>query len=370
MASRSRRPPVPLVAAGLAVAFVLLASASSPPSIWGDNVDAVLFVETAGELYNGSIERESGSGFLISSDGLALTANHVTFTNKDNYKSVKVTVRKATRNGPALAAEIVASDVEHDLAVLQVRNLANARHVTLGSSKPHPIGDRIDVMGFPLTFDQEIVDGIISSKPTDALWFTNAALNFGHSGAPVFEETGGTVIGIVTGGATTVHMPDGSQFPVDGIKYFVPMDAATLPTHFNVQGWKSGGIKSRDRVEEYGATGIDRAPAPPPPPPPPKARPATLPRTYSISVVKDDHPGFTPDTRPYLLTFAADGGYRIASVERIETNSANHASKVETAISADGLQLQVRFALTSGPIIDQYRAWLDAAVATRQVLLK
>jgi hypothetical protein len=371
MASRNPRPAVPLVAANLIVALVLSASASSPPAIWGDNVDAVLFVESVGELYNGTTERETGSGFLISADGLALTANHVTFANKDNYKSVTITVRRATRKGPPLAADFVARDPDHDLAVLQIRSLKNARHVTLGPSAPIPIGARVDVMGFPLTFDQEIVDGIVSSKPSATLWFTNAALNPGHSGAPVFEEANGTVIGVVTGGATTATMPDGSTFAVDGIKHFVPLDVTTLSAHFKVQSWTSGGIRDRVEVSESsGFPSIDRPP-PPPPPPPPLARPAAVPRTFSISVMKDDHPGvLTPDTKRYSLNFKADTGYRIASVERVEINSANQASKVEYAIAPDGLQLQVFFTLTSGPLTDQYRSWLDAGVATRQVPLK
>src|SRR4051812_35881551 len=88
-----------LAAAAMTTWLALSASASSPPSIWGNNVDAVLYVETVAELFNGTRETETGTGFLISSDGLALTANHVTFANKDNYKSVTITVRRATRNG-------------------------------------------------------------------------------------------------------------------------------------------------------------------------------------------------------------------------------------------------------------------------------
>lgn len=367
---RTSRAPRWLVTASVTISLALSASASSPPSIWGDNVDAVLYVETVGELFNGTTERESGTGFLISPDGLALTANHVTLAKKDNYKSVTIVVKRATRNGPPLAADFVASDTDHDLAVLQVRNLRNARYVTLGKSAPNPIGARVDVMGFPLTFDQSIVDGIISSKPSDALWMTNAALNPGHSGAPVFEEARGTVIGVVTGGAVTATLADGTTLAVDGIKHFVPLDVTSLSKHFAMQSWSAGGLKGVDVEASPTGGGGDLTP-PPPPPPPGLTRPATVPRAYSISVTKDDHPVLlAPHTRQYPLTFRADAGYRIASVERVDVNSANHASKVEYTISADGQQLQVSFSLTSGPVIDQYRAWLDAAVVTRQVLLR
>src|SRR4249919_2414864 len=106
MASRSSSRGVRwLIMASVTASLALPVSGSSPPSIWGDNMDAVLYVETAGELFNGTIETETGTGFLISADGLALTANHVTLAKKDNYKTVTIVVKRGTKNGPALSAD-------------------------------------------------------------------------------------------------------------------------------------------------------------------------------------------------------------------------------------------------------------------------
>ena len=235
----------------------------------------------------------------------------------------------------------------------------------MGRSGALPIGWRIDVMGFPLTYEQHITTGIITSKPTPNVWHTDASLNPGNSGGPVFNEEDGTAIGLVTGGAVTARLSEGMSIAVDGIKFFAPLDVSNLLAR--VRAASPTIAATRAGVVESVDSPILLPPLPPPPPPPPVALPQTFARSYTVSVEKNDHPVLLAShSRNYAIDFVAEPGYRITRVTGVDTHSVNHASNITTDVSADGTRVTVRLTLTSGSMIDQYRGWLDAAVLTQQ----
>src|SRR6186997_1349143 len=63
-----------------------------PARVFSTFKNAVFRVTATGNLYNGEVEVETGSGFVINKEGLAITANHVTLPQRSNYKSVALSV--------------------------------------------------------------------------------------------------------------------------------------------------------------------------------------------------------------------------------------------------------------------------------------
>jgi S1-C subfamily serine protease len=140
------------------------------------------------------------SGVLISSDGKVLTAAHV----------VQAAHRVAVEfiSGDVVDAKVVASDPPADVALLQLERVpADAVVVTLGDSDQVQVADQIFVVGAPYGFSHTLTVGYISARRQPAAGFeelalaelfqTDAAVNEGNSGGPMFNMNG-EVIGIVS----------------------------------------------------------------------------------------------------------------------------------------------------------------------------
>jgi S1-C subfamily serine protease len=149
----------------------------------------------------------SGSGFVVSADGLILTNNHVI----NGATEIRVTFE----NGRELAATVVATDAQHDLAIVRVK-ATGLKPLALGDSSALTVGEVAIAIGSPLgSFSDTITQGIVSglgraldvsatrSRPTTQLTGliqTDAAINPGNSGGPLLDAAG-KVIGIVTASA-------------------------------------------------------------------------------------------------------------------------------------------------------------------------
>jgi S1-C subfamily serine protease len=320
--------------------------------------EAVLLVHAKGELYDGKFEEGTGSGFLISGDGLALTSAHVVLRDPDNYKTIKVKVRRGTRQAPEQAAEVLAYDAEMDIALLKIDSLKTEVFVPLGVSEEMTERARLAALGFPLIYDLSVTEGVLSNRAKPNRWQTDTALNPGNSGGPIFNERG-EAIGIASAGATSATLPDGRTISVSGINFFVPIDR-----------FRSG-IAARQRVSLAKPALAFR-----------DVKPGeVISRSYAISEMKDNPhteedlkrlllafkfaETLQTDSRPYAPEFPAEDGYEITNVQ-VQSNSANHVSKIDTEIRDEGRKVRVLFSLTSGPPADRYRAWLDATVITQQ----
>jgi serine protease Do len=138
-----------------------------------------------------------GSGFVISSDGLILTNNHVV------EKATEIKVK--FQNGNEYDAKIVGRDPKTDLALIQTKPGKDfPKPAVLGDSDGIRVGDWIMAVGNPFGLGETVTTGIISGTgriigagPYDNFLQTDAAINPGNSGGPLFDMNA-AVVGINT----------------------------------------------------------------------------------------------------------------------------------------------------------------------------
>ncbi|MGD0018233.1 MAG: trypsin-like peptidase domain-containing protein [Candidatus Limnocylindrales bacterium] len=153
----------------------------------------------------------SGSGFIVSADGLILTNNHVIM----DASTLSVTLD----DGRELPATVVKTDATHDLALIKVQ-ASGLQPVTLGDSGTIQVGQLAIAIGSPLgTFTDSVTSGIVSgldrsitvgdstssfTEDLTGLIQTDAAINPGNSGGPLLDANG-AVVGVVTAASSSAQ---------------------------------------------------------------------------------------------------------------------------------------------------------------------
>ncbi len=159
-----------------------------------------------------------GSGFLINASGIAVTNNHVI----DNADEITVTLH----DGREFNAEVIGRDRETDLAVLQLDG-GNTRFpfVSFGDDSRARVGDWVVAIGNPFGLGGTVTVGIVSARNRDIqsgqyddFIQTDAAINRGNSGGPLFDMSG-KVIGV----NTAIYSQSGGSV---GVGFAVPSDLA------------------------------------------------------------------------------------------------------------------------------------------------
>ena len=163
-----------------------------------------------------------GSGFIISADGFIVTNNHVVSLDQQGAADA-VTVRLA--DGSEYNARIVGRDQESDIAVLKIDAPAPLPFVKFGDSAKARAGDWVIAIGNPFGLGGTVTSGIVSSvnRATgtgayDHYIQTDASINSGNSGGPMFDMRG-NVIGI----NNWIVAPAGGNI---GIGFAIPADTA------------------------------------------------------------------------------------------------------------------------------------------------
>ncbi|SON56412.1 putative periplasmic serine endoprotease DegP-like precursor [Hartmannibacter diazotrophicus] len=158
-----------------------------------------------------------GSGFVIDSAGIIVTNNHVIEDADEIVANFN--------DGTKLTAELIGTDEKTDLAVLRVKPTKPLTAVKFGDSDRIRVGDWVMAIGNPFGLGGTVTVGIVSARnrdinsgPYDNFIQTDAAINRGNSGGPLFDMFG-NVIGI----NTAIISPSGGSI---GIGFSIPSSSA------------------------------------------------------------------------------------------------------------------------------------------------
>ena len=195
----------------------------NPSQVYAANVGSVVAISStiqSNSFYGTTEGTATGSGFILTEDGYVITNCHVV------EGATKVSV--ITHDGTDYAATIVGTDANNDIAVLKV-DATGLPAATIGSSDNLIIGDMVVAIGNPLgelTSTQTV--GYVSGKDRDvttdgsiiSMIQTDAAINSGNSGGPLFNMYG-EVVGVTT---AKYSGTSGSGATIEGIGFAIPID--------------------------------------------------------------------------------------------------------------------------------------------------
>ena len=185
--------------------------------VFDTNVKAVLEITWSDERYV-----HSGSGFLVSNDGYAITNTHVV-TYEDGRSCEKVNVKICDQNVKAdvikLGDNLHGSGNGIDLALIKLNQIPkDAVTVTFENFERVRNGERVFVIGNSLGYGTCITSGIVSDRlrmvEGNKLLMTDCAVNSGNSGGPIFNESGRVIGAIVSG-----------MSGAEGMNFAIPADA-------------------------------------------------------------------------------------------------------------------------------------------------
>ena len=164
-----------------------------------------------------------GSGFVVSADGYVVTNNHViTADGQGEVESITVTMP----DGTEYPAKLAGRDAASDLAVLKINTGKVLPFVKFGDSRTARVGDWVIAIGNPFGLGGTVTSGIISAvyrntgsgSAYDRYLQTDASINRGNSGGPMFDMRG-NVIGI----NNAIFSPTGGSV---GIGFAIPAEIA------------------------------------------------------------------------------------------------------------------------------------------------
>lgn len=191
---------------------------------------------TVDSIFNAPISNKVslGSGFIIDENGYIVTNNHVI----DKAKIISVILA----DDSVFEAELIGKDAKTDIALIKINANKKLTPVTFGDSDKIRIGDWILAIGNPFGLGGSVTAGIVSAKsrdiesgPYDNFIQTDAAINQGSSGGPMFNMAG-ELIGVNTAIFSTNggSMGVGFAIPTNSIKFVLQ----ELEKHGKVdRGW-------------------------------------------------------------------------------------------------------------------------------------
>ena len=200
-------------------------------------------------------ETAQGSGFIIDDKGLIVTNNHVIA----GASSITVVLH----DGKTLQAKLIGTDAKTDLALLKVKTDIKLKAVNWGNSDNVKVGNWAMAIGNPFGLVNTVTVGIVSARardinagPFDDFIQTDASINRGNSGGPLFNLKG-EVIGV----NTAIYSPSGGSV---GIGFAIPSALAENIVEQledfgrTIRGWL--GVRIQTVTDDLAANlGLDRA---------------------------------------------------------------------------------------------------------------
>jgi len=165
----------------------------------------------------GKLQKGTGSGVVITTDGYILTNNHVI----EDAEKIEVTIGG---NGKSHVAKLIGADPRTDVALIKIEATGLAAAVIGDSSKLH-VGDVVLAAGSPMELSQSVTMGIVSAMGRRGIGLsgggagiqdfiqTDASINPGNSGGPLVDATG-RVVGINTAILSRSGMNAGIGFSI------------------------------------------------------------------------------------------------------------------------------------------------------------
>jgi putative serine protease PepD len=234
-----------------------IAANSTPSAIYDGAKDAVTYI--VADTPQG---QATGSGFVVSKDGLIVTNDHVV----DGASRVRVIVGTSKQ---AQEATVVGADPSRDLALLKVDG-HDLKTLSLGDSSSIGVGDNTYAIGNPYGLDHTFTTGIVSALNRDlqapdgatisGAIQTDAALNPGNSGGPLLDADG-KVIGvnsqIETGsanGAEGGNVGIGFAIPASTVEAFIAQakSGKLAPSQQQDQQSDPWGQSQQQQADPYG----------------------------------------------------------------------------------------------------------------------
>lgn len=195
------------------------------------NISSFSQSETENGEGNTPLSESLGSGFIIDGNGYIITNNHVV----DKAESISITLSDNTKT----EARVIGKDPKTDLALIKIETKRPLNAVEFGDSDKIRVGDWVLAIGNPFGLGSSVTAGIVSAKsrdiesgPYDSFIQTDASINQGNSGGPMFNLQG-EVIGI----SSAIFSTTGAS---QGVGFAIPA---------NLAGWVISQLKEHGEVK-------------------------------------------------------------------------------------------------------------------------
>lgn len=231
-----------LISISIVVFFIMAKQTKSVTVIASEQSRSVVHIATKSKI---GLDIGTGSGFLISKDGLVATNFHVI---EDAY----VAAIKLSNGDIYDDVGVVSVDPRKDAAVLKIK-AENLPFVTFGNSDAIRVGERVVAIGTPENLEQTVSDGVISGIRNIGTGFKilqiSAPISHGSSGGPLFDLHG-KVVGITTAvieGAQNLNF----AIPINYLKPLIEngkvIPLSKFQEDFQQKQWFGG---SNDKINE------------------------------------------------------------------------------------------------------------------------
>jgi hypothetical protein len=312
--------------------------------------NSVVCLRVVGITYKDKQEKKSdpwyGTGFVISKYGHVLTTNHLF---PDGFDRFEVTGKVKDRffADSEFGAPLTKIDAapQFDLRLLRFQDSSAKTPVQLCDSFSASNDDPVFILGFPKGAPLLPSVGILSNtNGTDnGLWITDAKINPGNSGSPVFNRSG-KVIAVV----------EGDKPGFEGINYLIPIDFANsllgvVSVKLGCSEMVASSQSNRDSARISLVAELESSPVP-----------SVRYRDVAYNKTQDIH-GLSPTTISYTEPFPGDAGFKVTEAS-FKPLSCIGCGPVKAAVADSANQALLSYTLTSGPLYDKTRGSINGVV--------